>query len=177
MDKLKGYINENIKDKDNVKDKVNDKDKDYKGLALDALKLDALKKVSKEIKPKKYNLSFKEKDKDKDKQKEKDKQDKKQDKYELNKFIIHENGDIALNKWIKKQKDPVVVFLSEFIPNTKISKELQKFKPIIKTTPMISIEEYRKKKKIGEEGVKYLKKLKEKYGNIVLKALWANLNF
>lgn len=92
-------------------------------------------------------------------------------------FLIKENGDNLLNNWLKTQKDPIVVFLSEFIPNTKISKELEQFKPIIKTTPVISIEEYRKKKKIGEEGVNYLKKLKEKYGNIVLKALWANLNF
>jgi hypothetical protein len=92
-------------------------------------------------------------------------------------FVIKENGDNLLNNWLKTQKDPLVVFLSEFIPNTKISKELEKFKPIIKTTPVISIEEYRKKKKIGEEGVNYLKKLKEKYGNIVLKVLWANLNF
>jgi hypothetical protein len=92
-------------------------------------------------------------------------------------FLIKENGDNLLNNWLKTQKDPLVVFLSEFIPNTKISKELEKFKPIIKTTPVISIEEYRKKKKIGEEGVQYLKKLKEKYGNIVLKVLWANLHF
>jgi hypothetical protein len=98
-------------------------------------------------------------------------------KYKKEIFLIKENGDNLLNNWIKTQKDPIVVFLSEFIPNTKISKELERFKPIIKTTPIISIDEYRKKKKIGEEGVTYLKKLKEKYGNIVLKVLWANLNF
>jgi hypothetical protein len=97
--------------------------------------------------------------------------------FDKEKFLIKENGDNLLNNWLKTQKDPLVVFLSEFIPNTKISKELEQFKPIIKTTPVISIEEYRKKKKIGEEGVHYLKKLKEKYGNIVLKVLWANLNF
>jgi hypothetical protein len=82
-----------------------------------------------------------------------------------------------LNNWIIQQKDPIIIFLSEFIPGTKISKEIEKFRPIIKTTPTISIEEYRKKKKLGEEGVTYLKKLKDKYGIIVLKVLWANLNF
>ena len=92
-------------------------------------------------------------------------------------FHIRENGDIQLNKWIIQQKDPIIIFLSEFIPGTKISKEIEKFRPIIKTTPTISIEEYRKKKKLGEEGVAYLKKLKDKYGIIVLKVLWANLNF
>jgi len=97
--------------------------------------------------------------------------------YENDFFYIRDKGDNLLNKWIVNQKDPIIIFLSEFIPETKVSKELEKFRPIIKTTPTISIEEYRKKKKIGEEGVEYLKRLKEKYGIIVLKVLWANLNF
>ena len=92
-------------------------------------------------------------------------------------FHLREKGDQLLNNWIIKQKDPIIVFLSDFIPGTKISKELKIFRPIIKTTPTISIEEYRKKKKIGEEGVDYLKRLRDKYGVIVLKVLWANLNF
>jgi hypothetical protein len=97
--------------------------------------------------------------------------------YENDLFHIKEKGDNLLNNWIIRQKDPIIIFLSEFIPGTKISKEIEKFRPIIKTTPTISIEEYRKKKKLGEEGVTYLKKLKDKYGIIVLKVLWANLNF
>lgn len=92
-------------------------------------------------------------------------------------FHLREKGDKILNQWIIKQKDPIIIFLSEFIPGTKISKEIEKFRPIIKTTPTISIEEYRKIKKIGEEGVDYLKRLRDKYGVIVLKVLWANLNF
>ena len=97
--------------------------------------------------------------------------------YENDFFYIRDKGDNLLNKWIVNQKDPIIIFLSEFIPETKISKEMEKFRPIIKTTPTISIEEYRKKKKLGEEGIIYLKKLKDKYGIIVLKVLWANLNF
>lgn len=92
-------------------------------------------------------------------------------------FHFRERGDKLLNNWIIKQKDPIIIFLSEFIPGTKISKEIEKFRPIIKTTPTISIEQYRKIKKIGEEGVDYLKRLRDKYGVIVLKVLWANLNF
>ena len=92
-------------------------------------------------------------------------------------FHIRENGDIKLNKWIITQKDPIIIFLSEFIQGTKVSKEMEKFRPIIKTTPTISVDEYRKKKKIGTVGLEYLKRLKDKYGIIVLKVLWANLNF
>lgn len=92
-------------------------------------------------------------------------------------FHIRENGDIQLNKWIIQQKDPIIIFLSDFIQGTKISKDMERFRPIIKTTPTISVEEYRKKKKIGTEGLEYLKRLKDKYGIIVLKVLWANLNF
>jgi hypothetical protein len=97
--------------------------------------------------------------------------------YETDSFDINEKGDNLLNNWIITQKDPIIIFLSEFITGTKISKEMEKFRPIIKTTPTVSIEEYRKKKKLGEEGTTYLKKLKDKYGIIVLKVLWANLNF
>ena len=91
-------------------------------------------------------------------------------------FHFKEKGDILLNNWIITKKEPIIVFLSEFIPGTKISPDLEKFRPIIKNTPLISIEEYRKKKKIGEEGVEYLKRLRDKYGVIVLKVLWSNLN-
>ena len=97
--------------------------------------------------------------------------------FQKDKFRIRENGDIRLNKWIITQKDPIIIFLSEFIEGTRVSKEMEKFRPIIKTTPTISIEEYRKKKKIGTVGLEYLKRLKDKYGIIVLKVLWANLNF
>ena len=91
-------------------------------------------------------------------------------------YNIKEKGDILLNNWIKTQKDPLIIFISEIIPETKISNEMERFRPLIKTTQTISIEEYRKKKKIGEKGVIYLKRLKEKYGNIILKVLWANIN-
>lgn len=96
--------------------------------------------------------------------------------YEKDLFNIKENGDILLNNWIKNQKDPLVIFISEMIPGTTISKDMEHFRFIVKTSQTISIDEYRKKKKIGEESVNYLKKLKEKYGNIILKVLWANIN-
>ena len=102
---------------------------------------------------------------------------KKKEKYQPDLFNFRENGDNLLNNWIIKQKDPIIIFLSEFIPGTKISKDIEKFRPIIQTTPTISIEAYRKEKKIGEEGVEYLKRLRDKYGIIVLKVMWANLNF
>ena len=102
---------------------------------------------------------------------------KKKYRYENDFFHIKENGDHLLNTWIRTQKEPIIIFLSEFIPGTKIPREIEKFRPIIKTTPTISIEAYRKQKKIGEEGVEYLKRLRDKYGVIVLKVLWANLNF
>ena len=99
------------------------------------------------------------------------KRDKSKDKY-----IIKEKGDKKLNEWIMKQTEPLIVFISDIIPETKVLPHLEKIRPIIKTTPLMSIEEYRKLKKIGEEGTLYLKRLKEKYGNIILKVLWASVN-
>jgi acid phosphatase class B len=92
-------------------------------------------------------------------------------------YYIREKGDNLLNNWIIKQKEPIIIFLSDFIPGTKVSKTIEQFRPMIKTTPTISIEEYRKIKKLGEESITYLKRMKDKYGIIVLKVLWANLNF
>lgn len=97
------------------------------------------------------------------------------DKKEM--YYIREKGDNLLNNWIIKQKEPIIIFLSDFIPGTKVSKTIEQFRPMIKTTPTISIEEYRKIKKLGEESITYLKRMKDKYGIIVLKVLWANLNF
>jgi hypothetical protein len=91
-------------------------------------------------------------------------------------YTIKEKGDKFLNDWIMKQSEPLIVFISDIIPETKVLPQLEKFRPLIKTTPLMTIEEYRKQKKIGEEGTIYLKKLKEKYGNIVLKILWASIN-
>jgi hypothetical protein len=96
--------------------------------------------------------------------------------FEKDLYYITEKGDILLNNWIKNQKDPLIIFISEMIPGTIISKDMERFRFMVKTTQTISIEEYRKKKKIGEEGINYLKKLKEKYGNIILKVLWATIN-
>ena len=39
-------------------------------------------------------------------------------------FHFTEKGDNLLNKWILKQNDPIIIFLSEFIPGTKISKNI-----------------------------------------------------
>ena len=96
--------------------------------------------------------------------------------YKNENYKIKEKGDKKLNEWIMKQTEPLIVFISDIIPDTNVLPHLEKIRPIIKTTPLMSIEEYRKRKKIGEEGVIYLKKLKEKYGNIILKTLWASIN-
>ena len=45
--------------------------------------------------------------------------------YENDFFYIRDKGDNLLNKWIVNQKDPIIIFLSEFIPETKISKEME----------------------------------------------------
>ena len=146
-------------------------EKDYKKNIIKNIKLETQERNEKTYKKdKKYEkemVVYKEKIADTQKQK----------RFQNDLFHIRENGDIKLNKWIITQKDPIIIFLSEFIQGTKVSKEMEKFRPIIKTTPTISVEEYRKKKKIGTIGLEYLKRLKDKYGIIVLKVLWANLNF
>ena len=41
-------------------------------------------------------------------------------KYQNDIFNFREKGDNLLNNWIIKQKDPIIIFLSEFISGTKI---------------------------------------------------------
>ena len=97
-------------------------------------------------------------------------------KFHMDKIVFKES-DEKLNKWIIKQTDPLILFISELYPGIKINKDIEKMRPLVQTSPTISIEVYRKERKIGEEGVEYLKKLKDKYGNIILKVLWASLHF
>ena len=98
-------------------------------------------------------------------------------KMDLEDKILFKESDEKLNKWIIKQNDPLILFISELYPGIKINNEIEKMRPLVQTSPTISIDLYRKERKIGEEGVEYLKKLKDKYGNIVLKVLWAALHF
>lgn len=91
--------------------------------------------------------------------------------------IVFKESDEKLNKWIIKQSDPLILFISELYPGIKIKSEIEQMRPLVQTSPTISIDVYRKERKIGEEGVEYLKKLKDKYGNIILKVLWASLHF
>jgi hypothetical protein len=92
-------------------------------------------------------------------------------KYDEDEYNTNHYGDIEFLNWLKKQKDPSVAFFAEIIHAPKLKKQVESIRPNIKNMKTITIEKYCKIKKIGDRKKEFLKQLKKKYGNYILKFL------
>jgi hypothetical protein len=92
-------------------------------------------------------------------------------KYDEDEYNTNHYGDIEFLNWIKKQKDPSIAFFAEIIHAPKLKKQIESIRPNIKHMKTITIEKYCKIKKIGDRKKEWLKQLKKKYGNYILKFL------
>ena len=84
-------------------------------------------------------------------------------------------GDMEFYNWLKKQTDPSIAILAEIVHSPKLNVTIEKVRQHINDIDTISIEEYRKIKRLGSRQVKWLKDLKTKYGNHILKFLQYSL--
>jgi hypothetical protein len=84
-------------------------------------------------------------------------------------------GDMEFYNWLKKQSDPSIAILAEIVHSPKLNTTIEKIRQQIKDIDTISIDEYRKIKCLGSRQVKWLKELKIKYGNHILKFLQYSL--
>ena len=84
---------------------------------------------------------------------------------------IKNYGDIEFLNWLKQQKDPSIAFFAEIIHAPKLKKQIELLRPKIKNMKTITIDKYCKIKKIGERKKEWLKQIKNKYGNYILKFL------
>lgn len=86
-------------------------------------------------------------------------------------FDKKEYGEIDFYDWLKKQKDPAVAVLAEIVNAPKMSKKIEEFRSTVKDLDTITIDDYIKTKKWGTRKGEWLKQLKKKYGNYILKFL------
>uniref|UniRef100_A0A6C0JLB8 Uncharacterized protein n=1 Tax=viral metagenome TaxID=1070528 RepID=A0A6C0JLB8_9ZZZZ len=84
-------------------------------------------------------------------------------------------GDMEFYNWLKKQSDPSIAILAEIVHSPKLNVTLEQVRQNINDIDTISIEEYRKIKRLGSRQVKWLKELKTKYGIHILKFLQYSL--
>jgi hypothetical protein len=92
-------------------------------------------------------------------------------KYDEDEYNVSNFGDIEFLNWLKEQKDPSVAFFAGIINAPKLHKQIELLRPKIKDMKTISINEYCIIKKIGSRKKQWLKELKKKYGNNILKFL------
>jgi hypothetical protein len=91
--------------------------------------------------------------------------------YKEESFNKKEYGEIEFYNWLKKQKDPFIAVLAEIVNAPKMSKSIEEFRPHVKELDTITIDDYIKIKKWGTKKGEWLKQLKKKYGNYILKFL------
>ena len=84
-------------------------------------------------------------------------------------------GDMEFYNWLKTQTDPSIAILAEIVHSPKLNVTIEQIRQNINDIDTISIEEYRKIKCLGSRQVKWLKELKNKYGNHILKFLQYSL--
>ena len=84
-------------------------------------------------------------------------------------------GDMEFYNWLKTQSDPSIAILAEIVHSPKLNITIEKVRQNINNIDTISIDEYRKIKCLGSRQVHWLKELKKKYGNHILKFLQYSL--
>jgi hypothetical protein len=92
-------------------------------------------------------------------------------KYTEEAFNKKEYGDIDFYNWLYKQKDPFLAVFAELVNAPKMTKSIETFRPKVKGLDTITIDEYIKIKRLGSKKSEWLKNLKKKYGNYILKYL------
>ena len=95
--------------------------------------------------------------------------------YEEESYSVKQYGDIEFISWLKTQHDPKLAILAELVNVPRLHLTIEKERPIIGNIKTISISEYVKLKKWGSKQMDFLKELKHKYGNNILKFLYLTI--
>jgi len=85
-------------------------------------------------------------------------------------------GDIEFYEWLSKQTDPKVAVFAELINAPKLHYKIEEMRDKLSSVDTMSIQEYKKIKKLGARSVKIIKELKKKYGNMILKFLYLSVS-
>jgi hypothetical protein len=91
-------------------------------------------------------------------------------KFELDIFQLE---DYEFLNWANSQKATMVIaVMAEMKKSSKMKHDIEVLRSQVKNIPLISIEEYRKKKCLGDRAVSFIRQMKHKYGNHVLRILY-----
>jgi len=80
-------------------------------------------------------------------------------------------GDIEFYNWLYLKTDPNIRIIAEIINAPKLNNKIEKMRDKVDTLETTSIVNFAKHKKLGARQIKFIKKMKDKYGNNILKFL------
>ena len=82
-------------------------------------------------------------------------------------------ADYDFANWANSQPETMLMaIMAEMKHSPKMKPSIEQLRSQVKDVPLYSIEEYRQKKRLGERSVSFLKEMKRRYGNSVLRILY-----
>lgn len=82
-------------------------------------------------------------------------------------------ADTDFVNWANEQPETMLMaVMAEMKKSPKMKPSIERLRVQVKDVPLFTIEEYRKKKRLGERSVVFLKEMKKRYGNSLLRILY-----
>jgi len=82
-------------------------------------------------------------------------------------------ADTDFVNWANEQPETMLMaVMAEMKKSPKMKPSIERLRDQVKDVPLFTIEEYRKKKRLGERSVVFLKEMKKRYGNSLLRILY-----
>lgn len=87
-------------------------------------------------------------------------------------------ADYEFVQWANQQPASMVIaIMAELKKSPKMKPSIEILRPKVLSVPLCSIDLYRKKKRLGERSVAFLKQMKTRYGNSVLRILYVTSDY
>jgi hypothetical protein len=82
-------------------------------------------------------------------------------------------ADTDFVNWANEQPESLMMaVMAEMKKSPKMKPSIENLRSQVKDIPLCTIEDYRQKKRLGERSVTFLKEMKKRYGNLVLRILY-----